>query len=251
MGYVTTLENADDYYKRWHPRLSTSQGESLANIKKACDAIESFGPSNKMNPRAVGDYCQKTLDVAPAEMTIRNMVIKIDGVEEHVYRDYLQKRSAEYNGKRAKPMKGCKVPLAPSYGELANHIRDDDTRSWVLDLIQRWQHAENSYDYMAKQMEQMSRAVNGFDMAAAITEGPSAEDLSLPLMNPVQRSIGGLSDGLVSAIRAILMIPGNKELPFLFLNDRGALVWDSGTGPETLLSRSQYEALEKAIQGGD
>lgn len=249
MGNLTKIESAHEYYDCWHPRLSDKQGESLENIKKACDAIESFGSSNKMNPRSVGDYCQKTLKVPPAEMTIRNMYIETDGIKNHVFREYLKKRSNEYSGKRVSPIKKGKVQAAPSYGELANTIKDDDTRSWVLDLIQRWQHAESSYDYMAKQMEQMSRAVNGFDMAAAITQGPSAKDLSLPLMAPIQRASAGFPENLESAIKAILAIPGKKEVPFLTLNNQGALVWDSGTGPEVLLSRKHWEALNMAVQG--
>lgn len=251
MGHLTPIETATEYYDHWHPRLSISQAESLENIKKACDAIESIGPNNKLIPRTVGDYCQKTLNVPPAEMTIRNMFIENERVKEHVYRNYLQKRSAEHSGKHAKPMKGGKTLVAPSYGELANNINDDDTRSWVLDLIQHWQLAEDSYDYMAKQMEQMSRAVNGFDMAAAITIGPSDEDLSLPLMSPTQRAIPEFSEELVSAIKAILATPENPEVPFLNLNERGALVWDSGTGPVVLLTRKHWDALKKAIQGGD
>jgi hypothetical protein len=104
---------------------------------------------------------------------------------------------------------------------------------------------------MAKQMEQMSRAVNGFDMAAAITIGPSDEDLSLPLMSPTQRALPEFSEEFVSAIEAILATPGNPEVPFLTLNERGALVWDSGTGPVVLLTRKQWEALNKAVQGGN
>jgi hypothetical protein len=259
MGDLKKIKTAQEYYDNWYPLLSDSQAKTLETLKKACDQIEGLGPNSKLIPKRVGAYCQETLGAPPAEMTIRNMYIEVKGTKEHVFRDYLQKRNAEYSGKRTtNPAKGRaekrgKASSAPSYLELANNIPDSDTRSWVRDLIQRWQQAENSCDYLSKQMEHMSKEANGFDMATAITQGPSEHDLSLPLMNGHQSEIVSvnISEDTVSAIKAILSIPGNQEVPFLELNSNGALVWDSGTGPVVLLTRKQWEALKKAVKGGE
>lgn len=250
MEHLKKIETSKEYFDSWHQRLSPSQAETFENVKKACDAIEAIGPNNKMNPSSVGNYCQNTLNVPPAEMTIRNMTVMNNGIKEHIYKSYIQKRSMEYSNKRNKPAKPGKIAVTPSYNELAKSITDNDTRSWVMDLIQRWMHAENSYNYIAEQMEHLSREKNGLDIAGAITYGPSEDNLSLPLMSATKNS-SGLANDLVAAIKKVLAIPDNQDLPYLHLNDRGALVWDQGTGPVVLIGPKHWETLKNAVQGDD
>lgn len=255
MGGSMKVLTAQQYFETWIPRLSATQTESLRNIKQACDVIESYG-TKPLNPGTVGRYCQdpNTGDgaVPPAEQTIRNAKIESDGQFEHVYRNYIHKREAE----RAKPKitgssRGKSKQESPSYHELAMQVEDPLTRSWVLELIQRWTQAEGSCAWMAKQLDEKSKMVGGYDLAAAITEGPD-ERLRLPMMPPNQPSAIEFTGDLRGALEAILSLPENSSLPYLRLNDRGALVYDdSVSGAVIILSPKKWKAIENALRGGE
>jgi hypothetical protein len=251
MGDVKRVQTSQQYFETWIPRLSDTQAESLKNIKQACDVLESYG-TKPLNPGAVGKYCQDPNTgqgkVPPAEQTIRNTTIEFEGQFEHVYRNYIQKREAE----RQKPVtaKGKNKEEAPSYRELAMRIKDDLTRGWVLELVQRWTQAEGSCEWMEKQLREKSREVGGFDLAAAITEGPD-ENLRLPMMPPNQPSAIEFTGDLRDALEAILSVPENSGLPYLTLNEKGALVYDDTvSGAVVILSPKKWKAIVEAVKGG-
>jgi|GEM_PF-5755890 len=256
MGDVKRVQTAQQYFETWIPRLSDTQAESLRNIKQACDVLEAYG-SKTLNPGTVGKYCQDPDTgqgkVPPAEQTIRNTRVEFQGQFEHVYRNYIQKREAE----RKKPLtekgkdKGKDKEEAPSYRDLAMQIKDDLTRGWVLDLIQRWTQAEGSCQWMERQLREKSREVGGFDLAAAITEGPD-ENLRLPMMPPNQPSSIEFTGDLRDTLEAILSVPENSELPYLTLNEKGALVYDDTvSGNVVILSPKKWRAIVEAVKGGE
>lgn len=242
---------AQEYYDLWHPVLSDVQAKNLSNIKRACDALERFS-GRKLNVAQVGNYCTDELEAPPAAQTIRNMTQTVEGVgiKEHVYKIYIEKRALECSRKPVKSNKNKQLPQI-TYADLAKDIQDDETRAWVNGLIQRYEQAENSAQYMAKQIDIMSRRIGGLDLITAITEGPVDENLALPMLKPADSPavVNGSID-LYGALRAILEIPENRELPFLFLDEFGALVWDSGTGPVEILDENQWAAIKEAVERG-
>ncbi len=255
MGDVKRVQTSQQYFETWILRLSDTQAESLRNIKQACDAIESYG-TKPLNPVSVGKYCQDPDTgegaVPPATQTIRNTRVEFQGQFEHVYRNYVQKRETE----RKKPVtvkrkvqdKGKEE--APSYRDLAMQIKDDLTRGWVLDLVQRWIQAEGSCEWMERQLREKSREVGGFDLAAAISEGPD-ENLRLPMMPPNQPSALEFTGDLRDALEAILLVPENSNLPYLTLNEKGALVYDDTvSGAVVILSPKKWRAIVEAVKGG-
>lgn len=251
MRDVKRVQTSQQYFESWIPRLSGTQAESLRNIKQACDVIEAYG-SKTLNPGSVGKYCQDPDTgqgkVPPAEQTIRNTRVEFQGLFEHVYRNYIQKREFE----RKKPTargKDKNKEEAPSYRDLAMQIKDDLTRGWVLDLVQRWTQAEGSCEWMEKQLRERSKEIGGFDLAAAITEGPD-ENLRLPMMPPNQPSSIEFTGDLRDALEAILSVPENSNLPYLTLNEKGALVYDDTvSGPVMILSPKKWQAIAEAVKG--
>lgn len=255
MDDAMKVQAAQQYFEVWIPLLSGTQAASLRNIKQACDLIESYG-TNPLNPGSVGNFCQDPNTgegtVPPARQTIRNTKVKFDGQYEHVYRNYIQRRELE----RTKPKitgrsKGNTKQEPLSYHDLAMQIDDPLTKSWVLELIQRWIQAEGSCGWMAKQLVEKSKMVGGYDLAAAITEGPD-ESLRLPYMPPNQPSTIEFTDDLRAALEAILSVPGNYALPYLTLNQKGALVYDDTiSGAVVILSPKKWEAIVEAVKGGE
>lgn len=251
MGDIKRVQTPQQYLETWIPRLSDTQAESLRNIKQACDVMETYG-TKELNPVSVGKYCQDPETgegaVPPATQTIRNTRVKFKEQFEHVYRNYIQKREAE----RKKPItanrKGQGKDEAPSYRELAMQIKDDLTRGWVLDLVQRWTQAEGSCEWMERQLREKSREVGGFDLAAAITQGPD-ENLRLPMMPPNLPSSIKCTGDLRDALEAILSVPQNSALPYLTLNEKGALVYDDTvSGAVVILSPNKWTAIAKAVK---
>lgn len=254
MGEIKRIQTAQQYFDTWITRLSDTQAESLRNIKQACDVIEAYG-TKALNPGSVGKYCQDPDTgqgkIPPAEQTIRNTKVEFQGQVEHIYRNYIQKREAERNKPVTTRSKGQDKSKAnaPSYRDLAMEIKDDLTRGWVLDLVQRWTQAEGSCEWMERQLRERSKEVGGFDLAAAITEGPD-ENLRLPMMPPNQSSIIDFTRELQDALEAILSIPDNFDLPYLTLNDKGALVYDDNfSGSVVILSPKKWKAILKAVNG--
>lgn len=256
MGDVKRVQTAQQYFETWILRLSDTQAESLRNIKQACDVIATYG-TKELTPVSVGKYCQDPETgegaVPPAKQTIRNTKVKFQGQFEHVYRNYVQKREAERKKPFTARSKGQdkNKEQAPSYRDLALQIKDDLTRGWVLDLVQRWTQAEGSCEWMEKQLRERSRAVGGFDLSAAITEGPG-ENLQLSMMPPNQPSSIEYTGDLRDALEAILSIPKNSELPYLTLNEKGALVYDDTvSGTVVILSPKKWEAIVDAATGAE
>jgi len=256
MGDLKRVQTAQQYFETWMPRLSDTQAESLRNIKQACDGIETYG-TKELNPVSVGKYCQDPETgkgaVPPATQTIRNTRVQFEEQFEHVYRNYIQKREAE----RKKPIRAKRSGQdkskeeAPSYRDLAMQIKDDLTRGWVLDLVQRWTQAEGSCHWMERQLREKSREIGGFDLAAAITEGPDV-DLRLPMMPPNQPSSIEFSRDLRDALEAILSLPKNSALPYLALNEKDALVYDDTvSGAVVILSPKKWKAIVEAVKGGE
>jgi len=256
MGDIKRIQTSQQYFETWIPRLSVTQVESLTNVKQACDVIETYG-TKELNPVSVGEYCQDPETgkkaVPPATQTIRNTKVKFEEQLEHVYRDYIKKREAE----RKKPVtakskgqdKGKEE--APSYRDLAMQIKDDLTRGWVLDLVQRWTQAEGSCEWMERQLRERSREVGGFDLAAAITEGPD-ENLRLPMMPPNQPSTIEFTGDLQGALEALISVPENSNLPYMTLNGKGALVYDDTvSGEVVILSPKKWRAVVEAVKGGE
>jgi len=256
MGDVKRIQTSQQYFEMWFSRLSDTQGRALSNIKQACDVIEAYG-AKPLTPVSVGKYCQdsKTGEgvVPPATQTIRNTKVKFKDHFEHVYRNYIHKREAERKKPPAVRSKGQdKVKdETPSYRDLAMQIKDDLTRNWVLDLVQRWTQAEGSCEWMEKQLRERSREVGGFDLAAAITEGPD-DNLRLPMMPPNQPSSIEFTEDLRDALEAILSIPKNSALPYLTLNEKSALVYDDlVSGAVVILSPKKWSAIVEAVKGGE
>lgn len=254
MGDVKRVQTSQQYFEIWIPRLSDTQAGSLRNIKQACDVIDSYG-TKPLSPGSVGKYCQdpKTGEgvVPPATQTIRNTKVEFQGQFEHVYRNYIQKREAERKKPLATKGKGRDKGKeeAPSYQELAMQIRDDLTRSWVLDLVQRWVQAEGSCGWMERQLRERSREIGGFDLAAAISDGPD-ENLRLPMMPPNQPTAIEFTGDLRDALEAIKSIPGNSALPYLTLNEKEALVYDDTvSGVVVILPPKKWKAIIEAVKG--
>jgi len=256
MSEVMRVQTAQQYFETWTPRLSDTQAESLRNIKQTCDVIESYG-TKELNPVSVGDYCQDPETgkgkVPPAEQTIRNTKVKFENQFEHVYRNYIQKRESERRKPFTAKSKGkntCKEK-APSYRDLAMEIKDDLTRGWVLDLVQRWVQAEGSCEWMEKQLRERSREIGGFDLAGAISEGPD-DSLRLPIMLPDETSRLLCTADLRDALDAILLIPKDPSLPYLTINDKGALVYDDTVSGEVIiLSPKKWKAIVEALKGDE
>ena len=256
MGDVKRVQTAQQYFEVWIPRLSDTQAESLRNVKQACDVIETYG-TKELNPVSVGKYCQDPETgegaVPPATQTIRNTKVKFQELIEKVYRNYIQKREAERKKPISAKRKGQDKDKeeAPSYRDLAMQIKDDLTRGWVLDLVQRWTQAEGSCEWMEKQLRERSREFGGFDLAAAITEGPD-ENLRLPMMPPNQPSSIEYTGDLRDALQAILSVPENSNLPYLTLNEKDALVYDDTvSGAVVILSPKKWKAIIEAVKGGE
>lgn len=256
MGDVKRAETAQQYFESWIPRLSDTQAESLRNIKQACDVIETYG-TKELNPVSVGKYCQDPETgggaIPPATQTIRNTRVKFKEQFEHVYRNYIQKRESERKKPITAKSKGQDKDKekAPSYRDLAMQIKDDLTRGWVLDLVQRWTQAEGSCEWMEKQLRERSKEVGGFDLAAAITEGPD-ENLRLPMMPPNQPSLIEFTGDLHDALEALISVPENSNLPYLTLNEKGALVYDDTvSGEVVILSPKKWKAIVEAVKGGE
>lgn len=253
MGDVKRVQTSQQYFESWIPRLSDTQAGSLRNIKQACDVIECYG-TKPLSPGSIGEYCQDPETgegvVPPATQTIRNTKVEFQGQFEHVYRNYIQKRESE----RKRPViarskkKGKEESL--SFRELAMQIKDDLTRGWVLDLVQRWTQAEGSCEWMEKQLRERSREVGGFDLAAAITEGPG-ENLRLPMIPPNLPSSIEFTGDLRDALEAILSVPESSDLPYLTLNEKGALVYDDTvSGAVVILSPKKWRAIVETVKGG-
>lgn len=95
---IVKNETAQEYYDRWHQRLSQRQATSLENIKQACDEYENMGEGLvKINVTKIGNYCQKKLNISPSAQTIRNMKVTNKGsaINEHVFKTYIEKRALE------------------------------------------------------------------------------------------------------------------------------------------------------------
>ena len=180
--------------------------------------------------------------------------MNLDGRLEHVYRNYIQKREAERKKPFAANRKGKiddKKEEAPSCRDLAMQIRDDLTRGWVLDLVQRWTQAEGSCEWMGKQLRERSREIGGFDLAAAICEGPD-DNQRLPIMPPNEGSRIVFTADLRDALEAILLIPKDSNLPYLTINAKGALVYDDTvSGEVVILSPKKWKAIVEALKGDE
>jgi len=259
MDDIKRVQTSHQYFETWIPRLSDTQAESLENVKQACDVIETYG-TKELNPVSVGEYCQDPKTgkeaVPPATQTIRNTKVKSKeqpGLKEHVYRNYIKKREAERKKPVTQKSKGLDMgkEVAPSFRDLAMQIKDDLTRGWVLDLVQHWTQAEGSCDWMEKQLRERSREVGGFDLAAAISEGPD-ENLRLPMMPPNQPSTIEFTCDLRDALEALISVPESSELPYLTLNGKGALVYDDTvSGEVVILSQKKWRAIVEAVKGGE
>lgn len=252
MSQLARVNTAQEFYDYWHPRLSRTQAQSLENIKNACDVMESMAAQKPMNPSSVGGYCKEHLGVPPAAQTIRNMKRKDrDGRQIAVFLDYLRLRSGEVRRQGKKHRKINEKPKPPTYLELVETIADADTKIWVKDLVRQLSLAEGVCGYLEDQVREMSKEVGGLDMAGAITAGPTVENpMNLPVMSPSSSTIIESSPGLYDAIRKLLSIPENDELPYLQLNTKGALIFDDGvTGAVTILDQKQWQSLENAASG--
>lgn len=254
MTNIKKALTAKQYFEIWHARISDTQAASLRNIKQACDILETYSVKN-LTPVSVSEYCQDPEtgvgSVPPAESTIRNTKVEFEGNFEHVYRNYIHKREAERSKYVADKNKAqCKIKSEPpTYRELALQIKDDLTRSWVLEVVQRWVQAEGSCEWMEKQLREKSKEVGGFDLAGAITAGP-AQNLRLPIMPPNQPSAIEFTSDLREALEVIVSIPENTQLPNLVINEKGAFVYDDTiSGEFVILSPKKWRALTRVVKG--
>jgi len=253
MSQIARAKTAQDFYDLWHALLSDRQAESLNRIKRACDTMVGMAAQVKMNPASIGKYCSRTLHGPPSEQTIRNMKVTDDvGNNVNVYLEYIRLRSGEFNRKDRKRSKVDDKPKAPSYFELADSICDPDTKIWVKNLIRELDLTEGACNFLEKQVRQMSKEVGGLNVAEAIEAGPTVENpMNLPIMSTNIPVIDSSID-LIDAIKTLHKVPENDDLPYLQLNDMGALINDDGfSGAVVVLNPKQWNAIVEAIKGGD
>nr|WP_320048767.1 hypothetical protein [uncultured Desulfuromonas sp.] len=249
MNQIARLKKAQDFYTFWHPRLSPKQAKSLENIQKACNEIVEIGSHIRMNAASVGKYCKEHYG-PPASQTISNMTaLDESGNKVHVYLDYLRLRDGENRRGALNSIKAKNIS-APSYLDLANGISDMDTRTWVKQLIGEFELEKKSCDFLQEQVKQLSREVGGVDFAGAISKGPTDKSpMSLQTISMNSSVHNKHLHHLIDAIRAICRIPTNRELPYLQLNDQGALVYDDDvSGTVMILSPKQWQAFVSTIE---
>lgn len=253
MKKMALVKGSLEFYDFWHLRLSDRQAESLCNIRRACDAMIGMAAQVKMTPASVGKYCKETLNCPPSEQTIRNMKISVDDDDKvGVYLEYIRLRDSEFNREGRKKSKTKEKSKSPSYLELAEAITDSDTQTWVKILIRELQLTEGACSFLEDQVRQMSKEVGGLDIAGAIETGPSAENPMNLQVIPTNAPVLNSSSDLIDAISAVHKIPTNDDLPYLQLNDNGALVFDDGySGAVIVLNPKQWEAIIRAIKGGE
>lgn len=252
MNQIARVKKAQSFYDFWRPRLSDRQARSLENIKKTCDTMVGMGVQIKMNAASVGKYCKEHYG-PPASQTISNMTATDEsGNRVHVYLDYLRLRDGEFNRVNRQPNRAKDTSKAPSYRELADTITDVDTKTWVKQLIGEFELERNSCDFLQEQLQQVSKEVGGLDFAGAITVGPTAKNpMNLQVISTNGPTLESPAD-LLDAARAIHRIPANDELPYLQLNDRGALVYDDDfSGAVMILSPKQWQAIVRVAKGGE
>jgi len=74
----------------------------------------------------------------------------------------------------------------------------------------------------------------------------------LPMMPPNQPSAIEFTGDLRDALEAILSVPENSDLPYLTLNEKGALVYDDTvSGAVVILSPKKWKAISEAVKGGE
>jgi len=249
MNRISRIKNAQDFYDLWYPLLSDRQARSLENIKSACDSMVGMGAQVRMNAASVGKYCKNHYG-PPASQTISNMTATDRaGYQVHVYLNYVRLREGEFNRAERKPSWTKKTSKPPRYLELATTITDIDTKTWVMQLIGEHELEKNSCDFLQEQLQRVSKEAGGLDFAGAIAAGTTTESpMSLQALSPNNPALDS-PPGLLSSARAINSIPSNSELPYLKLNDRGALVYDDDvSGAVMILSPSQWQAIVGAVE---
>ncbi|MGE4580355.1 MAG: hypothetical protein AB7F21_12560 [Desulfuromonadales bacterium] len=252
MSQITRVKTAQEFYEFWHARLSVRQAESLSNVKKACDTMVGMAAQVKMTPASIGKYCSETLNCPPSEQTIRNMKIADDSNNKvGVYLEYIRLRASEFNRKRKPKSNEKEKPKSPSYFELAENIADPDTRTWVKNLVRELNLVEGSCNFLEKQVRQMSKEVGGLDIAGAIEAGPTVENpMNLPVMS-TNTPKSQFPFDFIDAIKAIHQVPENDDLPYLQINDKGALVFDDGySGAVIVLNPKQWQTIVEIAKEG-